>query len=118
MSRPRPPKPWPFGERLLVRVVAELGRGGLTERYIKDPTAITSGLCESGRITINPIPETVDTVAHELIHRLYPEWGELRVAQMTRALVRRMTDAQIQQFALEYDARKRVSKRTKIVEGA
>jgi hypothetical protein len=99
-----------------VRVFAELGAGHISEAYIKDSGSFTEGYIEGRHITVNPVPTTVCSLIHELLHRLHPGWGEKQIDNTTTALMRRMTDPQIQQVYLEYNSRKRTRKSAKIVE--
>jgi hypothetical protein len=92
-KQPRPP--------LLVRVWAELGAGGI----IEDPTLTSDvkgerldGMQIGRHIWVNPIWNTVDTVVHELLHKLHPGWSERYVRNRTGYLMRRMTDAEVQEF--------------------
>lgn len=103
---PRKPGPTPS---LLLRVMAALGDGGITEAWISDPGYMTDGVCDSrrGHITINPMHQTVDSVLHELTHRLHPEWPEAYVRGRVTWLRHRMTDEQVQTIYQEYEARKR-----------
>jgi hypothetical protein len=96
-------------EALMVSVWAELGAGRITEDYIEDRQQFVDGYIEGGHITINPIAATVESCIHEILHRLHGEWGEAYVSNRTTYLLRRMTDAEIQQFYDEYQ--KRVKKK-------
>jgi hypothetical protein len=116
MPKPLTPRPWPFGDRLLVSVLAELGAGHITEAPIQDAGSFTSGLCEGRQVTIDPEVDLVMTTLHELLHRLRPAWTESYVDHMTMALMRRLNEAQMRQIAVEYHKRKVVRKRPKVVE--
>ena len=99
-------------EPLMVRVWAELGAGRIREGWISDPQAFIAGQCEaSGHITVNPMIDLVDTLLHEICHRLHPEWSERYVKRTTTYLLRRLTDAEIQTFFGEYERRVRRKKR-------
>jgi hypothetical protein len=99
-------------EPLMVRVWAELGAGRIREGWISDPGAFVAGQCEAtGHITINPMIDVVDTLLHEILHRLYPAWSEAYVKRTTTYLLRRMTDGEIQTFYAEYERRVRRKKR-------
>jgi len=87
---------------LLVRVCVELGRGHIREDWIEDKREFVDGYIEGGTITVNPVPATVDTVIHEILHRLFPEWKEPYVRNRTTYLLRRMSDAEIRAFYTEY----------------
>jgi hypothetical protein len=118
MVQPRPPKKsWPFGERLLVSVLTELGSGRITEAPIQDAVSFTSGLCEGrGHITVDPDVDLVMVLLHELLHRLHPAWSERGVDNLVMGLMRRLTEAQMRQIAVEYHKRKVVRKRPKVME--
>lgn len=105
-------------ESLLVRVCAELGAGRISEGFIADPGFQTDGLTDdaSHHITINPAHQTVDTVIHELLHRLYPAWSEVYVRNRTAFLRNRLSDAQVQTIYAEYQKRVKRLKRTKRIE--
>lgn len=95
----------------MVRVWAELGAGQITEAYIKDKGAFTDGYFNGAKhITINPVHQTVDTVIHELLHRLHPHWCENYVRRTTTYLRRRMSDSETVAFYHEYQARSRKRK--------
>lgn len=96
---------------LLVRVFAELGAGRITEAFIHDTKAFVDGeTAPSGHITVNPVHQTVDTVIHELLHRIEPGWSERYVRNRTTYVRRRMSDAEIVTFYDEYNKRKRTRK--------
>jgi len=100
---------------LLVKIWAELGAGGITEAFLKDKHAFTDGFTLGKRITVNPVHQTVDTVIHELLHRLHPQWSERYVRRTTTWLRRRMTDEETIAFYHEYQARVPKRKRVKDV---
>lgn len=99
---------------LLLRVCAELGAGRISEAFIHDPGFQTDGLTDeaSQHITINPQHQTVDTVIHEILHRLYPAWSEVYVRRTTSWLRNRMTEQDVQTVYAEYQ--KRVKKRKSV----
>jgi hypothetical protein len=92
---------------LLLRVLAELGAARIKEAFIpSDRDAYVDGQLEGQAITINPIPETVDTVIHEVLHRLYPHWSERYIKNRTSYLMKRMSDEEVQLVYDEYQKRK------------
>lgn len=103
MKHKRPP--------LMVRVWAELGAGKITEAFIRDGSNFTDGYCVGGHVTVNPVHQTVDTVLHELLHRLHPEWPENYVRRTTTYLRRRMSDEETVAFYDEFQRRARKRKR-------
>lgn len=96
---------------LMVRVWAELGAGRISEGFLKDLGQFTDGVTIGQHITINPIHQTCDTIIHELLHRMFPEWKESYVRRTTTYLRRRMTDAETVAFYHEYQRRSHKRKR-------
>lgn len=97
-----------------MRVVAKLGEPGLmVEEYIQPGPhhSAIHGLWERNgtreRITINPMPGVVQTVVHEILHSLYPNWSESYVENRSQFLFNRMTDLEIQELYTLYQERKR-----------
>lgn len=89
----------------MVKVWAALGDGGITE----DPGLKSDirgerlhGYCEGRHIWVNPTWSVIDTVIHELLHRMYPGWSEEYVRNRTSYLVNRMTDEEAGAFYEEY----------------
>jgi hypothetical protein len=110
MARPTKPR-MPNSEKrplLLLRVLAELGAGGIREAFIpSEKEFFVDGETEGRSITINPVPEVVDTVIHELLHRLFPHWSERYIKNRTSYLMKRMTDEEVQLLYDEYQRRKK-----------
>lgn len=107
-------------ESLLVRVCAELGAGRISESYIVDtPGVQCDGFMDdsSRHITINPQHQTIDTVIHEILHRLHPAWPETYVRNRTAYLRNRMNDAEVQAFYSEYEKRVKRRKRPRDIRG-
>lgn len=104
-------------EPLMVRVWAELGAGRLSEAFITDRTHFVDGeTSHTGHITVNPAHQTCDTVIHEILHRLHPEWSEAYVRRTTTYLRRRMTDPETEMFFQEYQRRVKKRKHAKRTE--
>jgi hypothetical protein len=95
---------------LLVRVLMELANGKVDERWISDKRSFVSGLCEGKRITVNPMVDVVDTLLHEALHRMQPEWSESYVRNRTTWLMRRCSDEQIQALYESYQKIKKPRK--------
>lgn len=93
--------------RLYEAVLGEIDKGRIRESYIEDPGFHTEGLCDGPDITINPVHAVVDTVVHETLHRLHPEWSEPYVRNRTRFLLNRLTDKEILRLHAHYQARVR-----------
>jgi len=53
------------------------------------------------------VPEVVDTIIHELLHRLYPHWSERYIKNRTSYLMKRMTDEEVQLLYDEYQRRRK-----------
>jgi hypothetical protein len=97
---------------LMVRVWAELGAGRISHDPALKSCKVGERLhcaCDhkSKHIAINPVWSTVDTLIHELLHRLYPQWSENYVRRTTTYLLRRMTDDEAIAFYNEYELRAR-----------
>lgn len=112
----KPPSPtFAPGEldRLFVEVVAAFGAAPVDARRIDDedePGAITYGVCEGGRITIDEAPHLVETMLHELVHRMRPRWGERRTLAAERALFARLSREQVEALYSIYLAVRRSRK--------
>jgi hypothetical protein len=100
---------------LLVDVMAEVGAGNITEGWISHKTHYIKGMCElpSGTITINPAYDKVETLIHEIVHRLRPEWTERYVRRTTTILLRQLSDLEIVALYAQYEKRKKVRKAPK-----
>lgn len=93
---------------LLLRVLTELGAGQIKEAFIpSEKEFFVDGTTEGQAITINPVPQVVDTIIHELLHRLYPHWSERYIKNRTSYLMKRMSDEEVQLVYDEYQKRKR-----------
>lgn len=92
---------------LMVSVWAEIGAGRISEAFIQDknPDAYVDGVCEGSEITVNPVHQTVDTLVHEVLHRLYPQWKENYVRRTTSLLRNQMTDEETVRLYNEYQKR-------------
>jgi hypothetical protein len=100
-------------KHLLQELESEFKRGGIVEASIRSKDWHVSGLCESDRVIINPAPDVVDTLMHELLHRRYPRWGEKRVSQTAHRLVSRMSPDDVSRWYRRYQ---RVAKKRRPVE--
>lgn len=104
-ARNRPP--------LMVRVLIEMGAGRIYEQWISDRQVFVHGECVGKRVTVNPAISVVDTLLHEILHRLEPGWSENYIRNRTTFLMRRMSDEQIQAVYAEYQKRVTKTKRPK-----
>ena len=106
-----PPKARSRRDPLLVRVWASLGATPIHEGWIHDDHMFVDGETDFRSITINPIPEVVNTLVHETLHVLFPQWSENYVRRTTTYLMRRMTSEEIQTYYDEYQKRVRRKKK-------
>src|SRR5690349_14161189 len=83
-----PPKPRPVAD-MLAELDEELSRGKVYEAKLRARGLIVYGLCnyETGAITVDPVPYTVEVLIHELAHRRWPSWSERRVEREAHRLV-------------------------------
>lgn len=98
---------------LLLHVVAWIaGKGRITEGWLsageKSPEWVY-GLAvpreKPDHILINPVPSTLDTVIHEVLHAIHPTWTERGVRRKTKGLMRQMSDGEIQTLWAIYQER-------------
>jgi hypothetical protein len=98
-------------KQLVEAVSSELRRGLVFEaRIIGGPDEHVEGVCrfDSQEITVNPAPNVVDTLIHELLHRRFPTWSEERVRRETWRVMKQMTPEDV---AVWYRKYKRLAKR-------
>jgi hypothetical protein len=100
---------------ILVAVLAEVGAGGITEGWISHKTHYIKGMCQfpGGSITINPAYDVVETLIHEIVHRIRPQWTERYVRRTTTVLMRQLSDQEIVAVHEQYQRRKRVRRAPK-----
>lgn len=94
---------------LLVRVLTAFNELKLREAYLEDgPQRWQHGMIDANRtqVTINPAPHVVDTLIHEILHAIEPDWSETTVRRMTTRLMRKLTHAEVKQIYEEYASRK------------
>lgn len=76
-------------------IYEELNKGAVIEQPLVEShprrSAIRGYCSPSGVVTVNPIPDILDTLIHELLHRRYPEWTERTVKRETTKLIRKLT---------------------------
>lgn len=46
-------------------------------------------------VTVNPAYDIADTIIHEMLHRIYPEWDEAQVLTATGNIMDILTDAEV-----------------------
>lgn len=98
---------------LLEELAEELRRGRIVEARLHDADYHLDGLCDHDRqvIVVDPIPATVSTLLHELIHRRFPSWSERRVQREERRLIAYMDRAELAMWWRRYSRAKRVRRR-------
>ena len=94
-------------EALLAEVLAACHTTPIVERYIRDDEEHVFGCVEGAAVHVNPAPSTVDTLIHEIVHRLHPRWTEAYVRRRAWALVTRMTTEEVEAAYRLYRRRKR-----------
>lgn len=101
---------------LKAQVWAELKAGDdINEAYLQDEAKRQRiyGLTESNhRIYINTAPHVMDTLIHEILHRLKPRWGERRVLKTASRIIATMDDREVRRWHRQYQ---RVVKRTETI---
>jgi hypothetical protein len=100
----------PTGAALLAEVLIALGGRSVVERFIPGDHRgeLVSGCWEGGKtIHVNPAVDVVDTVIHETLHSVRPQWSESYVRNRTSWLMKQLSDAQIQQVYQDYTKRKK-----------
>jgi hypothetical protein len=95
-------------KKLWLSLWAELGAAPITEAYLSSDDTYVEGLCDSdGSVTVNPAHSTIDTVIHELLHRMYPERSERSIRRTTSMLRETLSDSEVQLFYEEYKRRRK-----------
>ena len=97
------------------QVWAELREGKhIVEAFIAgdETKELIYGLMTENKVYVNPALPTVEILIHELLHRLYPRWGETRVQNETRRIIRLMDNAEIQKWHRAYKKVVRVQKKS------
>lgn len=84
----------------MVEILSALGDLELVEEYLIDTANKKKnwlhGQYHDGRVSINPAPGIVDTLLHEVLHHLRPDWSETVVRRRTTQLLRRMSHEEAQ----------------------
>ncbi len=96
--------------RLMAELRDELSRGRVYQAEIQSDGELVEGLYEpgSGNVYVDPSPNVVDTLLHELLHRRYPRWGEKRVSLTAHQLVSAMSATERRNW---YRAYRKVAKK-------
>lgn len=101
-----PPRKRPTLASLKAEAWAELKRGQdiyeaevLTVRHRQK----IRGLCvDDNAVYVNPNPDVVEVLLHELIHRTHPRMTEEQVATKALRIMVAMTDTEIRQWMKQY----------------
>lgn len=89
---------------LMLSLMKRMGEVEVKERFRgrdSDGKAVYGYTFGDGRIEVNPIPSVLDTLIHELLHSLHPEYSEATVRRLTGRVMRAMSDGEMLAF---YDA--------------
>ena len=86
------------GDPLLVEVIAAIGAGSFWRGYITgrhdEPL---DGVClPDGDVWVNEPLLIIETLVHEVVHRMRPKWREARVDAAAKALVKRLDGDEIE----------------------
>jgi hypothetical protein len=98
---------------LLTHVEAEFKRGGIHERHLVAEGWHLDGLQEGPNVYVDPAPNVIDTLFHELIHRRYPHWSEAHVSRTASRLVGKMSHAEVRRWYRRYTRARRVVRQPK-----
>ena len=97
-------------QALIVELMSALGAVELVEDYLIDSARPGKGWLygtqEEGVITINPAPHIVDTLLHELLHQVRPDWSETSVRRRTSQLMKQMSHEECQAIYAQWLERK------------
>ena len=88
-------------------VQAELERGKVWECSLRDPRFMLDGMQGGEHVYIDPRPAILETLFHELLHRLRPRWGERRVTLEARRLLSTLGEADVAVWWRRYNRIKR-----------
>lgn len=99
-------------DRLMGELREEFSKGRIFRAAISSDGDVIEGLYEpsSGSVYVDPVPNVVDTLLHELLHRRFPRWGEKRVSETAHRLNTAMSDEERRHW---YRAWQRTAKKLK-----
>jgi len=80
----------------------DLQRGQVYECNLRSEVWQMDGLQEGDRIYLDPRPAIIETLLHELLHRVKPRWSEKRVEKRARILMLQMDETAKRQWWLAY----------------
>lgn len=88
----------------LLQLMHRMGQVGITEKYLPKANGkrVYGYTYSDGSIEVNPVPALMDTIIHELIHSLHPEYSEITVRRITSMVCRKMSDEEMQAFYEAY----------------
>jgi hypothetical protein len=91
---------------LKAEVWAELKRGeDIYEADIRAKEGPVYGVCLGDvTVVINPAPSIVDSVIHEILHRIHPRMTEKNVCALATKIVRNMSGAEQARWMKKYKA--------------
>lgn len=91
---------------LKAEVWAELKRGeDIYEADIRAKEGPVYGVCqEDVTVVINPVPSIVDSVVHEILHRIHPRMSEKNVCNLATKISRNMSGAEQARWVKKYRA--------------
>jgi hypothetical protein len=105
-------------EDLFDELVAELKKGKVYERSLRSNGKWQyHGMADGDAVHIDPRPAVLDTVFHELLHNMYPRWGEDRVERTAARLIRSMDEAAKVKWWRAYNRIKRKARPLDVPEG-
>ena len=89
---------------LLLQVMARLGELSFAEQYLPMHKGYyTEGMWhEGGKIIVNPMPHVVDTVIHECLHEMFPQYSERAICSLTGKLMKRLSEDELQAIYAAY----------------
>lgn len=102
-------------DEMIAEITQELSKGQIFEAPVVGAAkSHYEGLCnwETGAITVNPSVSVVDTLIHELIHRRYPRWSEIRVRRETWRIMRQLSPEDVSAWYKKY---KRLARKRRMV---
>ena len=85
----------------------------IAEAYINGDKAKERvyGISEGRKVVVNPAHSVLDTLIHELTHRVRKRWGEKRVLRETALIIETMDDKTIRKWHRQYERVKVARKR-------
>ena len=100
---------------VLDEVYKELQRGGVYEARIRDTKSGKNencyGLSLGQKVFVDHRLSTLDTLIHELTHRLEPRWNEAQVVLATKRLIFKMSEKEKSKWWKAYEQIKVVLKK-------